>query len=114
MAAGYLDIFIEQNATYNTAIALTDVNGSPINLTNHIVSGKIKTSYVSANVVANFTTQFANTQGGIVYISLPYNVTANIKTNRYVYDIIDLDTTQNSVTRVLEGTLYITPGVTQA
>lgn len=111
--SGYLDIFIDQGASYNTAIALTDVSNSPINLSNHLVVGQIKSSYYSANVIATFDISFANVQGGEVFISLPYTTTANIKSKRYVYDVLDKDLSSNSVTRVLEGTVYITPGVTQ-
>lgn len=113
--AGYLDLFVYQGASFNTAITLTDVNSSPINLVNFTVTSSIKKSYITANVAANFVTTMANVQGGIVNLSLPYNVTANLSPRRYVYDVVIRDTTKtDAVTRILEGTIYLIPGTTTA
>ncbi len=114
MSSSYLDLFMDKGASFNTAITLTDVNGNPINLSNIIVNSTMKRSYVTANVAATFTISVANNQSGLIQLSLPYQVTQNLKTIRYVYDVVMRDLTSNVVSRVLEGTCYVSAGVTVA
>lgn len=112
MPAGYLDLFMDKGASFNTAITLTDVNGNPVNLSNIIVSSTMKQSYITSNVAATFTISVANNQSGLIQVSLPYQVTQNLKPIRYVYDVVMRDLNSNNVSRVLEGTVYVAPGVT--
>ncbi len=109
---GYLDLFIPQGATYNTSVSLADVNGAPINLTHYVITSMIKKSYITSNVAANFNISVSNTVGGVVELSLSRHVTANLTPKRYVYDVVLLDTTSDSANRILEGTIYLTPGTT--
>lgn len=111
---GYLDLFVYQGASFNTAITLTDVNNAPMNLVNTTINSTIKKSYITANIAAQFTATIANVQGGVVFLSLPYQTTANLSPKRYVYDVVMFDHTANIVTRILEGTIYLQPGVTTA
>jgi len=111
-APGYLDIFIHQGATFNTAITLTDVNNSPMNLANLTVSSIIKKSYITSNVAATFTVSKTNVGGGVVTLTLPYHTTANLLPRRYVYDVVTFDSSSNTVNRILEGTAYLIPGTT--
>jgi hypothetical protein len=107
---GYLDLFVYQGASYNTAVTLTDVNNSPINLANFTINSTIKKSYITPNVAANFTTTTTNISGGVVELSLSRQTTANLIPHRYVYDVLLLNTINDSATRILEGTIYLCPG----
>lgn len=108
----YLDIYIDQNASFNNTINLVDRFENPINLTNYIVISELKTSYISKTAVASFYTTIANNAYGSITLSLPYQTTSNLKSTRHVYDVLLLDTTANTVTRALEGTAYVGAGVT--
>lgn len=108
---GYLDLFISQGSTYNTNITLTDVNNAPVNVANLTVFGTIKHSYITSNVAANFTVTSINIAGGVIQLSLNRQTTANLTPKRYVYDVILYNPGDDSVNRILEGTIYLTPGV---
>ena len=113
MTAGYIDLFLDQGATFNTAITLTDVNGNALNLANYQVSSKVKKSYITSNVAATFIITVANNLSGMINLSLPYQVTQNLRPQRYVYDVIIKDAS-NTASRVLEGTVYVDAGVTSS
>lgn len=111
MCAGWLDLNVDRGTSFNTSVVLTDVNGNPMNLTNVVINSVIKKSYITSNVAANITCTIANSVSGIIYLTIPYQITQNLWPYRYVYDVVLRNTTSNSVTRVLEGTIYINPGV---
>lgn len=107
----YLDLFLDQGATFNSAITLVDVNGNALNLVNYVVSSEMKKSYITSNVAATFIITSANGVSGMVNLNLPYQVTQNLKPIRYVYDVVIRNTIDNTVSRVLEGTIFVQAGV---
>jgi hypothetical protein len=102
------NITIDQGASFNTIISLTDDAGNALNLTGYTGESQIRKWYTSNNYT-NFTLALAN---GQVQISLDANTTAAISSGRYVYDVILTDST-NTVTRVVEGIVTVTPRVSQ-
>lgn len=113
MAAGYLELFIEQGEDYSVNVTLDSINGQPYNLTNHTVKSDIRKSYWSVNVAVPFSANIANNELGIVSLSLPANSSANLKSGRYVYDVFITETNENKRSKVLEGTIYIDPSSTK-
>lgn len=111
MAAGYQELFLEQGSNFNTSITLDNSDGSAFDLTGFQVKSSIKKSYYSANATAQFTITISDPTSGVLNISLPYANTANISAGRYVYDVVIKDTA-NTVSRVLEGIVNVTPQVT--
>lgn len=112
MTATYVDLYVEQGATFNTSITLTDTYNNPMNLQNVLIVGTIKKSYITSNVAANFTITIADPNNGYVYMALPYETTSNLFGGyRYVYDVVARDTTTNVAIRVINGTIYINPSV---
>ena len=62
---------------------------------------------------AVFTTNTGpNTAAGTITLSLTANQTSNLVYGRYVYDV-DVTDASNTVTRVLEGIVTVTPSVTR-
>lgn len=115
MSAGYLDFSVEQYATFNISVSLYDTNGNSLNLANYTISSNIANSYITPNVAASFTVQVANSVGGVVELSLDAPTTGSLNPRiRYCYDVISINTTTNSVSRVLTGTIFVLPGITQA
>ena len=112
MPAAYSDIFLEQGADFNTQITLDDVNGDPFNLTGFSVKSVAKNSYYSANATIVFDATVYDANNGIIQLSSPASVTANVSPRqKLVYDILLIDSS-NNVTRVVEGQVLISPGVT--
>ena len=112
MSAGYQDQFLEQGTTFTTQLTLDDVNGTPYNLTHFNVKSQARTSYYSDTIVINFDATVANANAGIIQISANSAVTANVSPRqKLVYDVIITDNETGSVTRVLEGQIFISPSV---
>jgi hypothetical protein len=111
MPAAYTNLYIEQGTTYSTTITLDDVYGNVYNLSNYIISSQIRKSYYSANISAYFTTS-SNPTTGTIYLNIDAPTTSNLAPGRYVYDTTIKDSS-NNVTRILEGIVEISPGVTR-
>jgi len=103
------NIVIDQGTTFASDISILDENEDPIDLTGYLARGQIRKTYTSTTAV-NFTTALAE---GVLVLSLTANQTANIVSGRYVYDVELVDTT-NTVVRILEGIVTITPEVTKS
>ena len=111
MAAGYQNLYLEQGTTWSTTITLDDVYLNTYNLTGYTASSQIRKSYYSTNTTAVFSTAI-NTTVGTITLNLDAHTTANIAPGRYVYDTIIIDS-NNNVTRILEGIVDVSPGVTR-
>ena len=111
MAAGYSDQFLEQGTSFNSSMTLTDAYGNPYNLTGCTISSQAKKSYYSSNVFINFVTTIANPLTGQITLSLSPSATANVPAGKLVYDVTMSDG-QGNISRVLEGQIIVSPGVT--
>lgn len=103
------NIVIDQNATFNTEIDLTDDVGEPLDLTGYTAKSQIRRWYTSTTAAADFDLTLS---GGSILLSLSANSTANLVYGRYVYDVTLTDVS-NNVTRVVEGIVTVTPGVSK-
>lgn len=101
---------IDQGTDYITNVTLTDDAGDAISLNGYTGAGQIRKYYTSTNAVDFDVTVGGNT--GIVTLRLTSDQTNSMEAGRYVYDV-ELTDTGNTVSRVLEGIVTITPGVTR-
>jgi hypothetical protein len=106
--ATYSNLFIDQGSDFNATIDLSQTTGS-LNLTNYTSSGNIAKSYDGTSK-GSFTAEVDDTDNE-VDISLTAAETAALKPGRYVYDVI-IKSPAGVITRVLEGQINVTPGVT--
>lgn len=111
MAAGYQELFLEKGSDFTTTITLADVNGDAYNLTNFTAKSQVRKSYYSTSTTAEFKILINTPTTGVINMSLTSANTANIAPGRYVYDVVIKDSA-NTVTRVLEGIVNVTPQVT--
>lgn len=102
-------LIIEQGSTFSVLIELFDDLDEPLDVTNMTVSGKMRKQYTSS-VSVDFDTQLSN---GELILELDYIQTANIEAGRYVYDVEITDTQSNTVVRLIEGIVTVTPEVTK-
>ena len=108
--AVYAHLTVDQGTDFSSAIDVTDSDGDPVSLVGYTVAGQIRKHYNSSTKV-DFVATVSNATAGIVSLSLSAATTNAMKAGRYVYDVeIDLNGTK---TRVLEGQLEVTPGVTR-
>ena len=104
------NIVIDQGATYSTSIDVTDEDGAVVNLTGFTGAAQLRKHYTSTAQTAFTVSITANT--GVVSLSLSANVTNNIAAGRYVYDC-ELTDNVGTVSRLIEGIVTVTPGVTR-
>jgi len=110
--AVYSNIVIDQGADYSASIDVTDSDGDTIDLTGYTAAGQIRKTYSSSTAV-DFAVSIASpATAGILNIGLSNTQTNTMKAGRYVYDI-EITNSGGVKTRVLEGQVEITPGVTQ-
>jgi hypothetical protein len=111
--AGYVELYVDQGATFNSVINLADdTTNINVNISSYIVRSQMRRSYYSANATANLTCTITDADNGELTISLTASQTANIKAGRYLFDL-ETETPAGVVTRVLEGIITVTPGVTR-
>ena len=105
------NLTVDQGATFNAQIDVSDDSGNSQNLTGYSVAGQIRKTYDSTTYTA-FTASVSNATGGTISISLTSTQTNALKAGRYVYDV-EITSSGGVVTRVLEGQVEVTPGVTR-
>lgn len=108
--AGFVELTVEQGATFSTEITLKDVYSQPINLSQYTVNSQMRKSYYSTTAIT-FTSTVVDAGQGTLKISLPASQTSNVTPGRYVYDVTI--TTGSVVTRVIEGIVTVLPSVTR-
>ena len=107
----YSNLTVDQGSAFNASIDITDSDDDPMNLTGYSVEGQFRKSYSSINYTA-FSASVSNPPNGTIRIELTDIQTAALKAGRYVYDV-EITSPGGVKTRVLEGQIEITPGVTR-
>lgn len=113
MTAIPINLKVEKGTDFSKVFTLKDEYGDPINLTSYSVSAFYSHSYVSLTIY-NFTSQIIDPLNGQIKISLTAQQTSLLKLPRYVYDIIITSPIEfgGIKTRVYEGVMVVSPGVT--
>lgn len=114
MTTPWTELYCEQGATFNHIITLTDdVTNDALNVANYVVTSQMRRSHYSQNASANIVCTITSAEDGEITLSIPYDVTANLRPGRYVFDVKARDTDANTVSRILEGIITVTPQVTR-
>jgi hypothetical protein len=113
MAAGYQDQYLEQGSDFTTELTLDDVAGRPFNLTGFSVRSQARKSYYSKNTTIVFNAQVISANSGTISLTANSAITANVAPGKLVYDVLLINDTDHSVTRVLEGQIFVSPLVTR-
>ena len=106
------NLIIDQGTTFKADIDVTDTDGNVLNLTGYTTAGQMRKSYASSTAT-DFTASIQSASNGTVRITLSAAQTNVLKAGRYVYDVEIKKTSTNEVTRVVEGQIEVTPGVTK-
>lgn len=108
------DLCIKQHASYKMPLQFTDESNAAIDITNWIISGSIKEKYKSTSTIAEFNLEEVNRVSGSINLYLTPVQTALLIKTQYVYDVI-IEVSGSSppeTVRVLQGTVSVSPGVT--
>jgi len=108
------NLTIDQGASFKAEIDVKDADGDALDLTGFTGAGQMRKTY-SSSTKTDFTVEFKNPRtSGTMSISLTATQTNALKAGRYVYDVEVTKTSDAEVTRVVEGQVDVTPGVTRA
>ena len=105
------NLTIDQGTTFTASIDCTAADNSPLNLTGYTVAAQLRKTYDSTTKT-DFTAIIANATTGRLQISLTPVQTGALSAGRYVYDV-EITDLSGIITRVVEGQVEITPGVTR-
>ena len=108
----YSNLTIDQGSDFQTEITVEDAAGNDANLTGYTVAGQIRKTYTSITKY-DFVCTIPYPTQGLIQIKLPNTVSDAMKAGRYVYDVEVRVGGAGDITRVVEGQLEITPGVTR-
>ena len=112
MAAGKYDIVIDQGSDFAIEVQIQQ-NSANVNLSTHSARAQLRPTPTSSTKTADFTCSIVNASQGKIKMSLGNTVTANIANGKYYYDLELVNTSQSTVTRLLEGVARVTPEVTR-
>jgi hypothetical protein len=109
--AAFTELLIEQGASFSTTVNVEDTSGSAVNLSSYTASSQMRKSYYSSsyNIITSTVTGNAN---GEITLSMTSANTANLTPGRQIFDLIITSST-GIVTRVVEGVIIVSPGVTR-
>lgn len=103
------DITVRQGETYRLTIPVQTEGGSPITLTGYSVAGQVRETHASATVLHDLA---PTADGSNVVIDIPAGTSAGWSWRYGVYDI-ELTAPDSKVTRLLEGSVTVSPEVTR-
>ena len=101
---------IDQGADFSTEIDVLDDAGEVVDLTGYSGAAQMRKHYTSSTSTA-FNVAI-NASGGSVTLSMNAATSANVTAGRYVYDC-ELISSGNTVSRLVEGIVTVTPQVTR-
>jgi hypothetical protein len=104
------NITIDQGTSFATTIDVTDEEGNVVDLTGFTGAAQMRKHYTSTTYYAFTVSITAGT--GEVTLSMTANATNNVAAGRYVYDC-ELTDGSGTVSRLVEGIVTVTPGVTR-
>ena len=105
-----VNLIVDQGSSFSASVTVQDTTESTIDLTGFTGASQLRKHFSSAN-----STAFTVTLGGIegtVALSMNAATTNSLVAGRYVYDV-ELTSSSNVVSRVVEGIVTITPSVTR-
>ena len=109
--AAFSELLIEQGATFSSTVNVEDSTGASINLYGYSAASQMRKSYYATSNTAFLATITGNANGEIT-LSMTSANTATLTPGRYVYDLL-ITAPDTTKTRVVEGIVIVSPGVTQ-
>lgn len=109
--ADFVELTIDQGATFNTVVSVNDGTGSPQNLTGYTASSQMRRSHYASSY-KEFVCSIPFPLLGEITMSMSAANTANLIPGRYVYDV-KIDDGNGEITRIFEGIVTVLPNVTR-
>jgi hypothetical protein len=114
--AGTYNFICNQGATFKRELTWTDSSNTAINLTSYTARMHVRTNVTSNTTLVTLTTENGRISlggaNGKVNLTIDAETTANIASGLYVYDL-EVVSSGNEVTRLIEGNFKVTAEVTR-
>lgn len=110
--ASISNLFVDQGSDYSNIVTIASSTGSALDLTNYTVASQMRKSYGSSTYY-EFTASVYDAVNGKIRLQLAADTSSDIPAGRYLYDIEITNTVTEKKTRVLEGTVIVTPEITR-
>lgn len=110
MAAGLLNILLEEGSNFIRIITIESDPGVPVNITGYTFAAKMKRNIADSTPALTFSIAVSNAVAGQVLWTATAAQTAALSPQVHYYDV---DMTFNGdTTRILEGQAWVSPSVT--
>lgn len=108
------NIVIEQGATFTQSFVVANSAGTVQDLTDYTVRAQMREEYADVSETVAFSADISTPATvGTVVISLTAAQTELIESGQYVYDVEVINTTNDAVTRIVQGIATVYPQVTK-
>jgi hypothetical protein len=110
----YVELYMDQGADFSTTINInTEDNNLPQNAYGYVVTSQLRKSIYSINATANLVCTVPDPANGTIYIELDAGNTASIPAGSYLFDVRVYDGIAHLSNRLIEGVMFVTPGITR-
>lgn len=110
MSVRVVNLVIPQGTDYSSSFMLEDYDDLPIDLSGYTGTCHIK-KHPSSSSKYSMDVTFPNPDYGEIQVSIGSTNSASMKEGRYLYDVLLIETATGLKTRVVEGTVTVTAGV---
>jgi hypothetical protein len=111
-AATAVNLIINQKASFRVGFFVKQSNGAVLDLTGFSVAAKYKENFQTTDSQATaFTASIVNAANGEISIALTSTQTAALELGKYVYDVAITNNSDNFKTRIVEGKITVSGGV---
>jgi hypothetical protein len=108
--ANKANLVIDQGTDFNTKIDLFDDADQPYDLTGFTVKSQMRKNYASETSYDFGATH--NDDLGQIFLSMDNELSGSLEPGRYLYDV-EITSSSNNISRVVEGIVTVTPGITR-
>jgi hypothetical protein len=108
----YANLSIDQGSDFTEEITVRDNHDNIVNLSGYTAHSQMRRHHTSSTKY-DFNVSIISESAGIVSMKLNSSVSNNIKPGRYQYDVELRETSTGNVTRIVEGQVEITAGITR-
>lgn len=108
-----VNLTISTGTSFTKSFNILSDSGSPLNLTNYTVKSQLRKSPQSSSVINFISTATSPFSSGVIKIDLTPNLTTNLNSGRYMYDIIITNNVSGEKTKVVEGSAIVSRSITR-
>lgn len=105
------NLVIDQGTDFSAAVNIEDEDGNVFALAGYEARAQMRKNYASSTAT-DFDATIDSQVDGQINLSMNNSVTSALEPGRYLYDV-EIDSATGTVTRVVEGIVTVTPGITR-